>query len=242
MVRLDFSQRATTSELMDSDATSFGDYLACLKDLERVNRLTFGYRPTLAFLDRLAASGRLKEDRPIRIIDAGSGYGDTLRRIAAWAKRRGLLVELTGVDLNPDAARAAKSATPDTLPINWVSGDIFSHDDGGGTDIVVSSLFAHHLDGMEPVRLLDWMEARARIGWFINDLHRHPLPHAVFRAWSRLAGWHRFVQHDGPVSITRAFTTEDWKGYLASSRVPDGTAEICWRLPYRLCVTRVKKP
>lgn len=242
MARPDFSERASTIELMDSEATSFEDYLSCLRDLERVNRMTFSYRPTLAFLDCLAASGRLRRGRPIRIVDAGSGYGDMLRRIAAWGERRAIDLELTGIDLNPAAARAAQSATPEDVAIRWVSGDMFTHDEPHGIDLVVSSLLAHHLDGKGPVRLLDWMEGRARIAWFVNDLHRHPLPYAVFRGWSRLAGWHRFVQHDGPVSITRAFTAADWRHYLALSSVPAGAAKISWWMPFRLCVARLKEP
>ena len=49
------------------------------------------------------------------------------------------------------------------------------------------------------------MERHARHGWFINDLHRHPLPYHGFRLLARVMGWHRFVQHDGQVSIARAF-------------------------------------
>ena len=47
-------------------------------------------------------------------------------------------------------------------------------------------------------------DGSARIGWFVNDLHPHALPYHFFRHWSGLARWHRFVQHDGPVSIARA--------------------------------------
>lgn len=236
------SQRATTIELMDSETMTFDDYRACLHNLAVVNRLTLAYRPTLAFLDRLAASGRLRDGRALRIVDAGSGYGDMLRRIAAWARRRDVEVDLTGVDLDPAAARAADAATPEGVPIRWVTGDIFTYDDPGGIDVVVSSLFAHHLDGAGPVRLLDWMEQKALIGWLVNDLHRHPLPYAVFRTWARLARWHRFVQHDGPVSISRAFTVEDWRRYLSDSSVPAGRAAIGWWMPFRLCVSRIKTP
>lgn len=229
-------------ELMDSEATALDDYRSCLKDLERVNRATLSYRPTLAFLGRLAAAGRLPAGRALKIADAGSGYGDMLRRIAAWARRRAIEVELTGIDLNPWAAGAAGDATPDELGINWVTGDIFDFVEPGGVDIVISSLFAHHLDGEGPVRLLDWMEGTAQIGWIVNDLHRHPLPYVVFNAWARLAAWHRLVVHDGPISITRAFSADDWRGYLRASRVPERAADIGWWMPFRLCVTRIKAP
>ena len=112
---VDFSRRSTLSELMDSDTTDFETFRDCLVDLAKVNALTFAYRPTLRFLDGLADTGRLSLERPVTILDAGSGYGDMLRKVSRWAKRRGIPAALTGIDLNPWSARAAKAATEQDL-------------------------------------------------------------------------------------------------------------------------------
>ena len=236
----DFSRRAFTPELMDSAATSFADYRDCLRNLSRVNLLTLGYRPTLHFLDRLADAGRFSDSRPTSIVDVGCGHGDMLRKIVGWAARRRIVVELTGVDADPRAVRAAAADTGGETGIRFVASDVFSYAPPGGIDIVISGLFAHHLDDAALVRFVGWMEKASRIGWFVNDLHRHPIPYVVFRAWSRAAGWHRFVQHDGPVSISRAFDTEDWRRILAAAAVPQGAATIAWWMPFRLCVARVR--
>ncbi len=52
-----------------------------------------------------------------------------------------------------------------------------------------------------------------------------------------ISGWHRFVRHDGAVSIAKSFRRADWERYLAEAGV---TAEIRWRLPFKLCVGRLK--
>jgi hypothetical protein len=88
------------------------------------------------------------------------------------------------------------------------------------------------------VRFLEWQEINARIGWFINDLLRHPFRYYGFALLSRLMLWHRFVRHDGPVSISRAFRREDWAGYLAEAGVRDARIEP-W-FPFRLCVSKVR--
>jgi SAM-dependent methyltransferase len=237
---LDFTRRSTLSELMDSDETDYATFRACLVDLAKVNRLTLAYRPTMRFLASLARSGRLPRDRAVAIVDVGSGFGDMLRKIDRWAERRGFSVDLTGVDLNPWSARAAAEATAPARPIRYVTTNIFDYRPPAPIDIVVSSLLTHHLDDASLVRFVAWMEANAAIGWFVNDLHRHPLPYHVFRAASRLLRYHHFVQHDGPISIARAFVPSDWRHVLAAAGLASGAAKVRWRFPFRLCVARVR--
>ena len=90
---------------------SYEELRACLHDIARVNRLTFAYRPTISWMEELVAT-RPSSGKPLRVVDVGCGYGDMLRQIDAWAARRGIPVALTGIDLNPDAIRAAQEATP----------------------------------------------------------------------------------------------------------------------------------
>src|SRR5580698_6653207 len=145
---------------------SYEDFRDCLVDLEQVNRWSLGYRPTLAWLDRLVDFARTGE--ALRIVDVGCGGGDLLRRVDAWARRRGVRVKLVGVDLNPYAARAARELTCPKMGIEWVTGNAFSYPED--VDVLVSSLFPHHLEEPEVVRFLGRMEVKARRGWFVNDL------------------------------------------------------------------------
>lgn len=231
----DFSRRADIPELMDDPAVDYDTFRACLVDLAKVNRLTLAYRPTLAFLNRLHTGGRLPRERPAVILDVGSGYGDMLRLIKRWARARSLDVRLVGLDRNPFAARAAERL-PGSEGIQWLGEDLFDHQ--GGADIVISSLFTHHLDDASLVRFLEWQEANARIGWFVNDLLRHPFSFYGFALLSRVMLWHSFVQHDGPVSIRRAFKPGDWDRLLARAGVIGARIEP-W-FPFRLCVSKVR--
>jgi SAM-dependent methyltransferase len=226
---------------MDDPSVSFDEFQACLVDLARVNVLTLAHRPTLRFLDRLLPHARAL-GRPIEIVDVGSGYGDLLRQIAEWARRRRITVSLTGVDRNPWARRAAIEATPSELGIEWVTADAFAYAPARGVDIVVSSCLTHHLSDARVVRFLGWLEANARLGWFVNDLHRHPLPYHVFTWFAGFARFHHFVRHDGPVSIARAFVAADWHRMLAAAGIEQSKAEVRWMFPFRLTVTRCKEP
>jgi len=240
VVAIDFSHRNALTELMDSDQTDFATFRDCLVDLAKVNRLTLAYRPTMRFFADLVRTGRLPRDRIITVVDVGSGYGDMLRKVDRWAARRGLRLDLTGVDLNPWSARTAAAATAPERPIHWVTADVFDYRAERPIDIVISSLFTHHLDDASLARFVAWMEASTAIGWFVNDLHRHPLPYHAFRIASRALRFHHFVQHDGPISIARAFDTHDWRDALAAAGLPADAAEIHPQFPFRLCVARVK--
>jgi SAM-dependent methyltransferase len=232
----DLTRRSDAAELMDGPC-DFETFRGCLKDLARANTLTLTHRPTIAFLDRLRRSGRIAPGQTTRIVDVGSGYGDLLRLIDRWGAKHGLSLDLVGVDLNPWSARSAVQATSVDRPIRWLTANVFDYQEP--CDVVVSSLFTHHLKDAELIRFLSWMEAHARVGWFINDLHRHPFSYYGFGLLARVMRWHRFVQHDGPVSIARAFSRDDWLRLLAASGLA-GVAEVHRRFPFRLCVSRVR--
>jgi hypothetical protein len=232
----DFSRRSSEAELMDDPGVDLETFKGCLNDLAKVNVVTLARFPTLGFLEGLRQAGRLDIGRPIEIVDAGSGYGDTLASIGDWARHNGVAVNLTGVDLNPWSAQIATQAHQSTA--RFVTGDVFAYH--GRIDIVVSSLFTHHLSDDGVARFLAWMDSRARIAWFVNDLHRHPFPFYGFGLLAWLMRWHRFVRHDGPVSIARAFKAADWRTLIARAGLDDANVQVHWRFPFRLCVERIK--
>ena len=210
---------------------------ACLEDLARVNRWFLGYRPVLDWLGGIDGGHR---DEPLRILDVGCGYGDGLRRIEGWAQYRGIAVELTGIDLNPDSIAIASEASGTESRIRWHTADVFNYQVQRPAHVVISSLFTHHLADVDVVRFVRWMEKNAVLGWFVNDLSRAPVPYHLFRWFSKVAGLHPFVQHDGPVSFLRAFVAEDWKRLSSCAGLSHGEVDILAYKPARLCVSRRK--
>jgi 2-polyprenyl-3-methyl-5-hydroxy-6-metoxy-1,4-benzoquinol methylase len=245
--RIDFARRVEPQDLPEwmDEPCSYEEFRACLADLAQVNRLTLAARPTLRFLEDLWHSDPTLRNKaakdgspvpPLRIVDIGFGGGDMLRRIARWAQRRSIAVKLTGIDLNPYAARAAREFTPARLQIEWITGDAFSYTQP--CDVVLSSLFTHHLSEPEIVRFLVWMQENARLGWFVNDLVRESTPYQLFSIIAAAAGWHKFVRHDGPVSFRRAFREDDWQRMGLAAGIALHALSVQRWTPGRLCVGR----
>jgi len=223
--------RLQTEELMDDPGLDAATYRAVLHDLAKVNRATFAYRPTLDFLRRAVGSRK-----SLRLLDVGFGDGDMLRRVARWASRRGIAAQLTGIDLNPRSVAAALE-TPSTAPIRYLAGD-YAALAGEGFDCVISSLVAHHMSHDQLIAFLRFMDREARVGWFVNDLHRHAFAHASFPLLASVMGWHRIVRLDGATSIARSFRPREWPPLLAEAGI-DG-ARVRRRFPFRLCVEKIR--
>lgn len=134
------SQRAQLAELMDESCAE-SECIRCLTDLTQVNRMLLAYRPTMKWLREVA--GRAQQ--PLKIVDAGCGAGDMLRRIEAWASFRNIPVQLTGIGVNPSVLDAARQLSCPASHIRWICCHALTFEPGGQVDVAISSLFTHRL-------------------------------------------------------------------------------------------------
>ncbi|MFY2859042.1 methyltransferase domain-containing protein [Mycobacterium sp. THU-M104] len=222
--------RSTEPEILDDESIALADYRRCLADLAVVNRMTLTHRPTLRWLAR--ATRTLPAGTEISVLDVGYGDGDLLRAIARWADRRGLKTRLSGIDLNPRSAAAARDATPAELAIDYRIGDVFAYTPAESPHFIVSSQFTHHLSDQDVVKFLTWLHENSARGWHIADLHRNTFAYRTFPLLAHAMRWHPIVRSDGRISISRSFRRADWQAYLDKAAVQ---AEISW-YALRLCV------
>jgi 2-polyprenyl-3-methyl-5-hydroxy-6-metoxy-1,4-benzoquinol methylase len=227
--------RSRQDEQMDAPGLDPAVYAKVLHDLARVNRWTFTAHPVLAYMKEAVGDARR-----FRLMDVGFGDGDILRAIARWAKRRGIDAELVGVDLNEKSGAAAREATPADLAIDYRAGDYL--DQEGPFDFVISSQVTHHMTDDQLTTFLRYMEAEARRGWLICDLHRHGFAYWGFPLLARLLFVHRIVREDGQLSIARSFRPAEWRALLAEAGIETDAVRIVRRFPFRLCVERVRAP
>jgi 2-polyprenyl-3-methyl-5-hydroxy-6-metoxy-1,4-benzoquinol methylase len=162
-----------------------------------------------------------------------------LRAVGRWARKRGIEADLVGVDLNEKSLAAARAATPAELAIDFRAGDYA--DQPEAFDFIISSQVTHHMTDAQLMAFLRHMEAEARAGWLICDLHRHGFAYWGYPILARLLRVHRIVREDGRLSIARSFRADEWRAIVAEAGIAPAEVRIVRRATFRLCVERVRQ-
>lgn len=185
-----------------------------LDNLRYVNRFLGGYAATMARLGAVLRSH--PSGRPLRVLDLATGVADFPDYLVRWVERHGGRVEVVGLDANPVTVAYARKALDRDLPealrrcVQVVTGDALALAyDAGAFDVCVTSLFMHHLQRDEAVTLLREMKRVARLGFVVNDLHRHPMAYYGIRTLAALLPVSPMFRNDGPISVLRGFSRAD---------------------------------
>ncbi|GAB4092675.1 class I SAM-dependent methyltransferase [Flaviaesturariibacter terrae] len=223
--------RTYEKELLDRDDIPFADIARNMEELDTINTRLGGHAITLRGLQRIA---KRKPAQPLSVLEIGCGGGDNLRVLASWAARNGRTLELSGLDYNAACIDFAKSR-PQNSGIRFLHSDYRDLPEGARFDIVFSSLFCHHFTNEELVEQLRWMAARSRAGFFINDLHRHPLAYHSIRLLTQRFSRSYLVKNDAPLSVRRGFRRAEWTALLGAAGITRFTCS--WQWAFRWLVT-----
>ncbi len=229
-------RRSYQAEVLD-DPIPAVELEPILRDLARFNGLMQGHRPVLRWLDR--ATRHLPADKPLTLLDIGCGYGDLLRAIRGWAKKRGRLFKLIGIDLSAQVVDVARAATPNDDGIGYHAVNVFNFEPTTPVDFVVTSLVTHHLSDEMIPHFLRVMEQIARRGWVIYDLQRSIMPFYFIALAGPVLRLHPVVVHDGRVSVARSLTRPEWEACIAAAGIPAATVDLRWFM-FRFVIGRLK--
>jgi 2-polyprenyl-3-methyl-5-hydroxy-6-metoxy-1,4-benzoquinol methylase len=196
-------QRDRRPEVMDDPNLPAGEHNAALAGLARINRWSGSARILWPPLSRLARN----LGGCVRVLDVATGAGDVPIRLVRQAGRHGLKVQFTGCDISPTAlAYAQVAAAQAGVKIDFRQVDLLKDGLPGEFDVVVCSLFLHHLDHAFAVQVMRKMGQAARHLLLINDLARGRMGYLLAAAGARALTRSRVVHVDGPLSVRAAFT------------------------------------
>jgi ubiquinone/menaquinone biosynthesis C-methylase UbiE len=212
-----FSQRSKQSELMDDLKRPDREFDQAYRELEVINRRLGGIRAIERVLPN--RSGLL-------MLDVAAGGCDVSE--ALLKKREARIVTL---DINPKGFRFARRSWP-------VIGDAMDLPFPDRTfDVVMASLFFHHLSNDQCVQALANMWRVSQKLVIVNDLHRHPVAYFSIRMLAQQFSKSAMVRHDGPVSVLRAFKPHELLQFAKRAGIP---ARVHRSFPLRLVLVAEK--
>lgn len=240
------------AELMDDPSLATADHLHALSALARINAFSGTAGQLAAAIQRLTADAKPLA-RPLEVVDIACGGGDVTmalaRRLArlTLAQRRSAqepAVRVTGIDVSPRAvahatARAADARIAAGAEVAFAVRDVVA-DGCPACDVATSSLFLHHLDDADAIRVLRALAAAARIGVVVSDLlrSRAGLVLAMLGTTVLSSSW--VARVDGPLSVRAARTLSEYRDLFDRAGLHGAVIRRAW--PERAVITWRREP
>jgi 2-polyprenyl-3-methyl-5-hydroxy-6-metoxy-1,4-benzoquinol methylase len=225
--------RRRRDEIMDRPDLERARHFQALTALERLNLWSGSARilwPPIYHLAKETSSRRLT------VLDIASGAGDIPIRLFRRAARAGLSLQIEGGDISPRAvAYAQERAARAKVNIHFFPIDALAADIPGSYDVVTCSLFLHHLEDGQVVRLLRTLAPVARHLLLVSDLNRSCTGFVAAYLATRLLCWSDVVRTDGPWSVEAAFTVDEVTMLAERAKLVGATVAKRW--PFRLLLT-----
>lgn len=232
----DFSQRSEKKELLDQDNIPFADILVNMNELNTVNHLLGGHQVTCDGVKQIIRSLKQPTKKNWLICEIGCGNGNNLTVIHQWCRSHGIDANFIGIDINQHCIDAADPSATEGRT-NFITSDYANVTFDQKPDIIFSSLFCHHFTDLQLITQIGWLKKNSAVGFFINDLHRHPLAWHSISIITRMVSKSYLVKNDAPLSVLRGFKRSEWERLLSASGIDNYF--IKWRWAFRWLIVIV---
>ncbi len=214
---------------MDAPGLAMAEHLEALRGLERINQASSAVRRTLKPIVAMAKARGLSR---LHLLDVACGGGEVPIGVAVAARDRGIGMELTLVDQSQTALAAAEQ--------RGVIADLATRTRNGSAfeqelplaDVVTCSLFLHHLDRADVVRLLSRLAGATRHLLVVTDLRRSRLGWVIAWVGCRVLSRSAIVRFDGPVSVRAAWTPAELLAMAREAGLQSARVRRLW--PWRM--------
>ena len=218
---------------MDDPVLEQQRHLHALRGLERINRWSRSERIVWLPIWTLAQE---TGTRSLRVLDIATGAGDVPIRLWHRARRANVHLRIDGCDRNLRAvAFAAQRAARAQAEVQFFQWDALADEIPPGYDVLISSLFLHHLDNEQGTRLLKHMTQAAGRMMLVNDLVRSTTGLALAYVGTRLLSASDVVHTDGPRSVQAAYTIDEVHTLAKRAGLDEYTVACRW--PCRFLLT-----
>ncbi len=226
---INLRSRSYQKELLDHDNIPFADIRQNMKELNSINTLLGGHAISVKGLEQVICKHALNQS--LSICEIGCGGGDNLLALSKWCSKKNIEVNFIGIDIKPACIEFAKKQCSG-INAQWVANDYLKTDFAAiKPDIIFSSLFCHHFSEEDLSEMMRWMKANCKKGFFINDLHRHPLAYYSIKLITGIFSKSYLVKNDAPLSVARGFTKNEWHIIFKTAGIQQYT--VSWQWAFR---------
>ena len=195
--------RRRQAEWMDDPGADQTVLRHSLRFIRRVNTFLRYTQATLCHLQRFSKGW--PGGQRINIVDLGTGSADIPAAILRWGDARGFDIRIVAIDLHAGTVSAAIGHTGGDRRLQILCANVLAMPLAAGSfDYAMASMFLHHLDDGDIVRVLRTMDGLARRGIIVADLLRHRAAYMAVKAATTFSN--AMVRHDAAVSVAQAFT------------------------------------
>jgi 2-polyprenyl-3-methyl-5-hydroxy-6-metoxy-1,4-benzoquinol methylase len=171
------------------------------------------------------------------VLDIACGGGHLLCSLARRAARERMNIDWLGWDLSPVAIDYARTLAESrgVKGVRFERADALHDSIPAGIDVVLCTLFLHHLTESDAVALLRRMKEAARQVVVVSDLRRTRLGAAFTWAGCRMLSRSEVFRVDGMRSVAAAFSTDEARSLAAAAGF--GGAQVSQVWPQRWLLT-----
>ena len=234
------AQRDRQPELMDQPGLDVDIHRRALAGLGNTNSVC----RVANVIWRAVLNAGIVPDRsqPIRVLDIAAGGGDVLLRVAKLAARDNVQIETHGCDISSAAVAYAQNAA-DKAGIGGAKFfrlNVLAEPLPDDYDVIMSTLFFHHLGEMPAHDLLVRMADATRQIVLVDDLNRTLLGYLYAWIGGRLLTRSPIVHTDGPLSVRAAYTIAEMSEIAQTAGLNGVVFRNHW--PERFLMTWKKTP
>lgn len=234
--RRDLRIRQCQPEWMDEPQLNAELHTAALAGLRRIHWFSGTVGALWGAVRRVVDGSRAADGKVFRILDLGSGGGDLAVAIAERCRASGVAAVVHGCDISGTAVAGAQKLAQarglsgveffrrDVLADAWPEPQY---------DVVMNSLFLHHLSAEDALRLLRRMRESGGLV-VVDDLLRTWAGYWLAWLGCRLLSRSPVVHFDGPVSVEAAFSKAEILGLAERAGLQGASFRRHWPERYLL--------
>jgi len=224
---------------MDQPNVERGAHVQALIGLGKANRVCGIARSVWSSIQEAFPAGDACE--PIRILDIAAGGGDILRRMAQLARKVGVAIEAHGCDMSDTSVAFAQDAAgrAGLKELRFFRLNVLGEALPTGYDVVMSTLFLHHLANSQAQELLARMAQATERLVLVDDLRRTAMGYAYAWLGGRLLTRSPIVHVDGPLSVRSAFSIDEVTQLAAAVGLDGAIIESHWPQRFQLTWTKL---